>query len=161
MTEFRSQSASTPPLAAPGLTAGCARLRGTIWALAISGLIFFASSRSYVPSPGLTKVDDKFAHFAVYGLLGTLVCRLGRGWRAAAWSLVVVSAFGASDEWHQSFVPGRSSDIRDWFADTLGAAVAVALYTAWTWYRQLLERPVWRSRQRVEKSAGTANVGQP
>jgi VanZ family protein len=122
-------------------------------------VIFLASSRSYVPSPGITKVDDKFAHFAVYGVLGTLVCRLGRGWRAAVWAALVASAFGASDEWHQSFVPGRSTDIVDWLADTLGAAVAVALYTRWTWYRQLLEHPVWRRRERIEKSAGIANVG--
>ena len=141
------------------MQAGRASLRGAFWAVAIAALIFLASSRSYVPSPGLTKVDDKIAHFAIYGLLGTLVCRVGRGWRAAIWALLVVSAFGASDEWHQSFVPGRFTDFGDWLADTLGAAIAVGLYTGWTWYRQLLERPIWRRRERIEKSAGIANVG--
>jgi VanZ family protein len=144
-----------------GLKTGHTSCRGLLWPVAIAGLIFLASSRSYVPSPGLTKIDDKFAHFAVYGLLGTLVCRLGRGWRAAFYAFLVVSAFGASDEWHQSFVPGRFTDFGDWLADTLGAAVAVALYAGWTWYRQLLERPVWRSREQIEKSAPIANVAEP
>ena len=44
-------------------------MRAAVWALAIAGLIFLASSRSTVVSTGVTKIDDKFAHFAVYGLL--------------------------------------------------------------------------------------------
>ena len=159
MTESQSSTAAAPASAWSGPQAGRTSFRGFVWPVAIAGLIFLASSRSYVPSPGFTKVDDKFAHFLVYGLLGTLLCRLGRGWRAAACALVVVSAFGASDEWHQSFVPGRVSDFGDWLADTLGAAVAVAFYSGWAWYRQLLERPVWRRRERIEKSACVANVG--
>jgi VanZ family protein len=114
-------------------------------------LIFFASSRSHVASPGFTRIDDKFAHFGVYGLLATLVCRLGYGWRAALWTLIAVSAYGASDEWHQSFVPGRTMDVRDWIADTVGAAIAIALYVGWTWYRRLLETPLWRRRHEVRK----------
>jgi VanZ family protein len=40
-------------------------------------------------------------------------------------SLVIVvasvSLLGAVDEWHQSFIPGRSMSFFDWCADTLGA----------------------------------------
>lgn len=121
--------------------------RRVAWPVAIAALVFAASSRSMVASPGLTKVDDKFAHFAVYGLLGTLVCRVRGGARAAVISLVIVSAYGASDEWHQSFVPGRMSDIADLVADTLGAALAIALYTGWNRYRRLLETPLLRRKQ--------------
>lgn len=121
------------------------------WPILLAGLIFLASSRSHVVSPGLTRVDDKAAHFFVYGLLGTLVCRLGCGWRSAWWSLVVVSLYGASDEWHQSFVPGRFADVRDWVADTIGAAIAIALYRGWPWYRQLLERGFSRRAVRDSK----------
>jgi hypothetical protein len=63
------------------------RYSDLFWPIAFAALIFFASSRSYVAAPGLTSVDDKFAHFGVYGLLATLVCRLGRGWRGALWTL--------------------------------------------------------------------------
>lgn len=113
-----------------------------LWPLAIAALIFAASSRSRVAAPQITLIDDKIVHFAVYGLLATLVCRLGRGWHAAVWSLVLVSAYGASDEWHQSYVPGRSSEWTDWMADTLGAAVAIALYVGWARYRGWLEHPL-------------------
>jgi len=112
--------------------------------VAVAGLIFLASSRSHLVSSGVPQ-GDKVAHFAVYGLLGTLVCRLGRGWRAAVWAVVAASAFGVSDEWHQSFVPGRSTEVADWVADTLGAAVAVGLYAGWGRYRRTLERPMART----------------
>ena len=152
MIDSRSQPAAVPQPRPDRPGAGRLSPRGIFWAAALAALILIASSRSRVASPGITEADDKFGHFAVYGLLGTLVCRLGQGWRAAAWALLIVSAYGASDEWHQSFVPGRASAMGDWIADTLGAALAVALYTGWTWYRQLLERPLWRRERRIEKS---------
>jgi VanZ family protein len=37
-------------------------------------------------------------------------------------------AFGALDEVHQGFVPGRSQDAMDWVADAAGAALAVVLW---------------------------------
>ncbi|MBL9189386.1 MAG: VanZ family protein [Opitutaceae bacterium] len=115
------------------------------WPLLIAAVIFYASSRSHVPAPGLTRVDDKIGHFAAYGLLASLLCRaLGGSWRGALIALLLASAYGASDEWHQSFVPGRHSDIADWVADTLGAAVAVVLYAGFGRYRRLLETPLWR-----------------
>lgn len=137
---------SLPPPVSAGLAAVRWRKFGRwIWPFAVAALIFAASSRSHVRSPGLTRIDDKIAHFAIYGLLATLVCRVGGGWRGAVWSLLAVSAFGASDEWHQSFVPGRDSDVADWVADTLGAALAIGLYVEWPWYRNLLETALgWR-----------------
>ena len=114
---------------------------GWLWPFAIALLIFVASSRSTLAGPRIPD-SDKVVHFAVYGLLATLVCRQGRGWRAAGWTLLAVSAYGATDEWHQSFVPGRSTDLFDWIADTAGAALAVAAYTSWDRYRRWLERPV-------------------
>jgi VanZ family protein len=152
MTDSHAPTA-TAPQAAPALAGrGGMSPRALFWPIAIAALIFYASSRAHVASPGITEIDDKFAHFGVYGLLGTLVCRLGRGRRAAVWALIVVSAYGGSDEWHQSFVPGRSSDVGDWIADTAGAAAAIALYFGWTWYRNLLETPLWRRQSRIEKS---------
>src|SRR5687767_6464629 len=125
MAEFHGHNASVLEVGESSVRAGGFRLARAFWPLVIAALIVFGSSRSYVASPGITSIDDKFAHFGVYGLLATLVCRLGHGWRAAAWSVLTVSAFGASDEWHQSFVPGRSPALDDWMADTIGAAVAV------------------------------------
>lgn len=102
------------------------------WPVALAAVIFAASSRPrLVDVDGLWSGSDKVVHFAVYGLLGVLIRRLGRGARFALISVLLASAYGASDEWHQSFVPGRAAELADWVADTLGAAVAVGAY-AWT-----------------------------
>ena len=111
-----------------------------IWPLLLGASVIAASSRPVVSGLGF-QGSDKVAHFAVYGLLGTLLCRVtGPGWRGAALSLATASLFGATDEWHQSFVPGRDSDLMDWLSDSSGAALAVGLYCFVRPYRELLER---------------------
>jgi VanZ family protein len=128
-----------------------------IWPLLIAGLIFSASTRSAVAAPHVTNID-KVAHFSVYGLLGTLICRLRGGGSGALMGLLIASAYGATDEWHQYFVPGRSCDVWDWVADTSGAALAVTLYAGWSWYRELLEMVLWPRRRRiVAASAGAGS----
>ncbi len=133
--------------------------RARVWPAALAAVIFLASSRSQIAGPDIAGID-KVAHFLVYGLLGTLLGRLGRGRRAAGWALLAASLYGISDEWHQSFTPGRSVEVADWAADTLGAALAVTLYTAWPRYRGWLEIPVKRKR-RVEKPAPVATHLEP
>ena len=131
--------------------------RAWIWPLLVAALIFFASSRSRVPEPGIPNID-KVAHFSVYGLLGTLLVRTGFGKRwAPGVALALASAYGATDELHQSFVPGRSTEFADWVADTCGAAVAIGIYTRWTWYRLRLETPLGRKR-RIENTDPAARV---
>lgn len=125
--------------------------------MAVAALVVAASSRSTVAGPQITHFD-KVVHFGVYGLIGTLVVRQRPGWRGALWSVALVSAFGATDEWHQSFVPGRSTELADWVADTLGAATAAALYAGWPWYRNLLERPVRFGRRPATQPPETENA---
>lgn len=121
--------------------------RDWLWPLAVAAAVFWASSHSRLAAPEFTswmENFDKLVHFSVYGLLATLTLRVTRG-RSAPWvALVVVSLFGVSDEWHQSFVPGRASSAADWVADTLGAALAVSLYWSWGTYRRWLEKPLLR-----------------
>lgn len=105
-------------------------------------LVVTASGRSRVAGPEVTHFD-KVAHFCVYGLIASLVCRMRPGWRWALCALAITSFFGFTDEWRQSYTPGRDADVGDWIADTLGAAVAVSLYAGWRWYRELLEFPLW------------------
>lgn len=121
------------------------------YAAALAALIVWASGRSQVAAPSVTGFD-KAAHFAVFGLLGTLAVRPMRGphaWRA----VVIVAVFGGADELRQSLTPGRSMEFADWMADTAGAALAVTAYTAWTWYRRLLETPLWKQKPKVEAGA--------
>ena len=45
-----------------------------------------------------------------------------------AFAILIASAYGAVDEFHQRFVPHRTCDIADWVADTLGAAAGAAAF---------------------------------
>jgi VanZ family protein len=111
-------------------------------------LIFLASSIPDVKTiPG--GVSDKTAHFWVYGILGLVLFRALAGGALsgltigrALLTIVLACLYGVSDEFHQSFVPGRSPDVFDVLADTLGAAgiVAAMLVAKFVFTR-------WRPRQ--------------
>jgi VanZ family protein len=126
-----------------------------IWPVAWAAVIFASSSRAQIvdvsPWPGA----DKVAHFLAYGLLGLLACRLGRGRRAAVLAVLAASLYGASDEWHQSFVPSRSAEVADWITDTMGAGFMVMAYTTSAWIRRAVETPA-RLLRRVLKRAEPA-----
>lgn len=118
----------SPPSASPARTrASRLRLWGPV--VVYMAVLFALSAQPVLPSP--PGIDDKTEHFTAYGGLalvtlratsGGLLTGVTAGTAAAAWA--IASAYGASDEYHQSFVPGRDSDILDWRADTLGAALA-------------------------------------
>ncbi|HET6764806.1 MAG TPA: VanZ family protein [Longimicrobiaceae bacterium] len=95
---------------------------------ALTGAIFYVSSLSTVPTPEIPGFD-KVEHFATYALLAWLSCRaFAATGMDARWGVVLASFYGLSDELHQAFVPGRSSDVFDWVADTAGGAAALFLY---------------------------------
>ncbi|MDF3129198.1 VanZ family protein [Kiritimatiellaeota bacterium B1221] len=125
------------------------------WPLLIVVSVFFASGQSEIATPGFTFSVDKIAHFGVFGALATSVIRIPRfrqaGWKGVWAGLLLVSLWGAMDEFRQSFTPGRSVEVDDWLADSLGALVAVVLYRGWPAYRRLLEsRPFKRRKTDVE-----------
>jgi VanZ family protein len=64
---------------------------------------------------------DKVAHAGFFCLLAVLMARFV-GLHAA---LVIALAllFGAADEIHQSFLPGRVAGLDDWMADIAGACI--------------------------------------
>jgi len=75
----------------------------------------------------------KIGHLGVYGILARLVARALTGstlwsWkRIFMWSLVLTMLYACTDEWHQSFVPGRSAAVHDVLIDTAGAWLALGL----------------------------------
>ena len=74
--------------------------------------------------------QHRVAHLVAYGLLGLLARWAFDGSaRATLWAILVTSAFGAVDEWHQSFTPGRRAAVDDWALDTLSAALAIYVVT--------------------------------
>lgn len=98
-----------------------------LWA----GVIVFATSIPTNRVPHQLTPFDKVIHFLMYFGLSVLLTRwvlAGRsGLRAVVISAAAAVAFGAADEWHQEFIPGRSSELADWIADSAGAVVGAAL----------------------------------
>jgi len=97
-------------------------------ALLIAGFIWFLSSQHILPQPKGILGWDKLQHLLAYAALG-LAAGLWASpifWkRRPAFALLLTalaaSAYGAIDEFHQYFVPGRDCNVWDWIADTLGA----------------------------------------
>ena len=125
--------------------------RALAWPVVLAAVITWESI-SAIPGVGPSWLEfDKLAHFGVFGLLATTIARLEAAKRwpllRELWAVVLVSSFGLGIEIAQGFTSIRSMEFGDWVADTLGAALAVALYLRWPWYRRLLERPLRRRRQ--------------
>jgi len=103
----------------------------TLALVALCATIFGLSSQSSLPVPLLFDFQDKLYHFIAYFVMGLLAWRCFRHFIRPSLlvltSIVFCSIHGISDEWHQSFVPGRSSDVLDWVADTMGASASMLL----------------------------------
>jgi VanZ family protein len=76
---------------------------------------------------------DKGVHFLEYGALGLFIAHaVTTTWPGRAIGSVVAvlitASLGLLDELHQAFVPGRTSELLDLTADTLGAMAAAAIH---------------------------------
>lgn len=110
-------------------------LRGlALWGpvLLVAGAILTVSHMSSPPSP--PGAPDWLLHGIEYGALGLFLSRaLAGGWRGrlsgrgAVLTLLLGVLYGASDEWHQSFVPGRDSSARDVLADGAGTLLGIGV----------------------------------
>jgi len=67
----------------------------------------------------------KIIHLIEYGILGILARRAFGSWLKA---LVFCVLYGASDEFHQLFVPGRQAKVRDVVVDAIGAGIGLGFY---------------------------------
>jgi VanZ family protein len=109
-----------------------------LWVL----VLFFLSELREIPDglQAFTVIPPLLAHVIVYAILGVAL-----GWgrwlsggrdgarRSPSHALLLGLGYlyGALDEWHQGFVPGRTPSVVDWMADvvgvTLGYAAALSL----------------------------------
>jgi VanZ family protein len=87
----------------------------------------------------------KLGHFSEYAMLGILSARafsssandfMRRHWFRLALLLIVIYAL--MDEFHQSFVPGRTASIYDSAIDTAGGLTALLVFRFWYNRRQEL-----------------------
>ena len=117
-------------------------LRSWIFPTAVAATIYGLSSLSgnqlavlLGPAYSLHHID-KIGHTIIYAVFGWGLIRAlaFNPYRPAVGrvlvTLLIGVAYGAMDEWHQSFVPGRACDPFDWVADAAGCSIAIA---TWSW----------------------------
>ncbi len=85
----------------------------------------------YGASKTIEKTVRKLAHMAEYGVLGILVSIACDAWRPSAVrsfiAMLICLAYAVSDELHQTFVDGRSGEIKDVVIDLCGALIALMI----------------------------------
>lgn len=110
--------------------------------------IFTVSSIPQARIPNFVNYTDKMVHAGVYFTLCWLAHVAFRFQPAVflrthalllAWVFVVL--FGISDEYHQMFTPGRTSEVLDLAADAAGGFLYVLFYRRFRFYdRYILTR---------------------
>lgn len=126
----------------PGTSKTVHTLLAWLAVAAWAGLIFFFSAQPSLNS-GLGVWDfilRKLAHIFVFGVLAALTWRALRrhciGSRAAlATAVALALTYAVSDEYHQSFVPGRSATAYDVGFDLAGILIAATIIL-WSRSRQ-------------------------
>lgn len=104
-----------------------------VWAV----FIFFFSSLPVVKTTQIYWQDfvlKKTAHMIEYGVFAILIYRALKvsgikKSNAALFAILAAVIYGATDEYHQSFTPGREPRVRDVVFDTIGAILAI--YSVW------------------------------
>ncbi len=102
------------------------------------GVIFWGSSIGNMPQVGGVATDTivhRGAHLLEFAILGWLVLRaIGADRpvtrRELLIALMTVALYGASDEFHQRFTPGRNSELSAVVFDTVGGLIGML---AWWW----------------------------
>jgi VanZ family protein len=92
----------------------------------------------------------KLGHLTEYAILAALLWRALRSETAWKWKMPIVSGvvwagcaiFAASDEFHQSFVPSRTSSAHDVIIDICGALIGLTICVALASRKVLKEKRV-------------------
>jgi VanZ family protein len=109
-------------------------------AAAWAAVLFLSSAQSDIAATGwLSRVPDEALHVVAYAVLGATLAH-ARFWGGTAVPHIAMIAlgalFGVSDEFHQSFVPGRVPAVGDWLADVVGLTAGYTM--AWLTGSKLL-----------------------
>lgn len=109
------------------------RRLATFAAVGWMAVIFLLSSQSTLPKAGGLPVDVTaiMGHLVAYAVLAALI-RLAIGGTASdrrsdLLAIALATIYGASDEFHQSFVPGRDASVLDLGVDLVGGILSVTL----------------------------------
>jgi VanZ family protein len=95
-----------------------------------AGIFFMSSLASFrLPDMGFNW-QDKLFHCLAYFVLGLSIVFIfdpnkTKNKTIFILTLFIGSLYGASDEFHQYFVPGRVCDVYDWVADSTGILLSL------------------------------------
>ena len=103
--------------------------------LAVYWLILFVMTSLPTDMSISVGVSDKIEHFGAYGLLSVflfLALKFQNHYSLlnnypATFTILIASIYGIIDELHQLYIPGRSAQFFDWFADFTGSVLAVII----------------------------------
>lgn len=96
-------------------------------------VIFYVSSLTFQPSGGPLEIDLKpflyhFLAFLFFSFFLFISLTRGKDKSLIALGIVIATAYAASDEIHQFFVPGRYCTTSDFFINMFGVAFATVFY---------------------------------
>ena len=81
----------------------------------------------YVKVDGIVRTAAHFGEYTVLGMLLTAVLR-AYGIKNGFFPWFVGAAYALTDEWHQTYSPGRTSDPMDVLIDAVGVLCGVLIY---------------------------------
>jgi VanZ family protein len=117
--------------------------------LAWAAIIFVESSIPGHAFPSMPVGTDKLVHIAIFFILGWLSHRAFTHQSSELVSKmslyltqVVTILFGFSDEFHQLFVPGRTADMYDMAADSVGGFLFIVVFLVFHFFRKNASKAV-------------------
>ena len=111
------------------------------WILFSLAIIYFSHQERIEFLEDTFYMSDKLLHFIAYFFYGltiqfALINSNNYNKKKFIFTILIIgSLFGVSDEIHQYFIEGRSSDIFDWIADSLGIASSLLIKNVVLWFK--------------------------
>lgn len=115
------------------------------WLMLSLAIIYFSNQETVEFLNDPFYLEDKILHFIayfIYGLTIQFALINSTNYNTKKYYLTIIligSLFGMTDEIHQYFIAGRSSDILDWIADLLGVSFSLILKNVILWLRNRVE----------------------
>lgn len=114
------------------LTNSKPQIRYLVGALIWMVLIFIVSGipSEHIPKAGIWDLlVKKGGHMAAYAILAVLWCNALGAKKFSWWAgFAIAVLYSVSDEYHQTFVPGRNGHFQDVLVDAAGALVGLIVW---------------------------------
>ena len=135
-----SAAPGLPDVPVPALTL---RRTASLWGPVAAYILMVFLASSLPNPPGADIANQYLLHAGAYAVMGLLATRAAHGGLSrfdplrALGALALTAGYGALDEVHQAFVPGRDPSALDALADAVGGLAAIALVGFWVRSRPL------------------------